>query len=170
MARATDDFVRAYRVKPQPRPRACHAAKRAVTFYSSRIKYWLNRKGTTSVRTPRGRHCPRYLAHVLRSKAYATRAYVERWLERRARLLENPTAAILFVFGPVYGPEALRVASCESGRGIWASNGQYLGMFQMGYFARSKYGHSSTALGQARAAFAYFVDSGRDWSPWSCKP
>lgn len=52
-----------------------------MTFYSSRIEYWLNRKGTTSVVTPHGRHCPRYLAHVLRRKAYATRASVERWLE-----------------------------------------------------------------------------------------
>jgi hypothetical protein len=40
----------------------------------------------------------------------------------------------------------------------------------MGNYARSRYGHSSSALGQARAAFRYFIDSGRDWSPWTCKP
>jgi hypothetical protein len=97
------------------------------------------------------------------------RQRVGRYLERQRRLLENPTNAICHVFGP-YCSQALRVASCESGRGVWAQNGQYLGMFQMGSYARGRYGHSYTALGQARAAYAYFVDAGRDWSPWSCKP
>ena len=31
-------------------------------------------------------------------------------------------------------------------------------------------GHGHTADMQARAAFRYFVYSGRDWSPWSCRP
>lgn len=66
--------------------------------------------------------------------------------------------------------EALRVAWCESRFDIKAINGQYLGLFQMGDYARSKYGHGNTAMIQARAAHRYFVDSGRDWSPWSCKP
>jgi hypothetical protein len=83
--------------------------------------------------------------------------------------LSNPTEAICHVFGS-YCDQALRVASCESGRGVNAQNGQYLGMFQMGDYARGQYGHSHTPLGQARAAYAYFVDSGRDWSPWECKP
>ena len=73
------------------------------------------------------------------------------------------------VFGR-YCSQAIRVSSCESGHHTWAQNGQYLGLFQMGYYARSRYGHSSNAWGQARAAYRYFVDSGRDWSPWSCKP
>lgn len=83
----------------------------------------------------------------------------------------SPQSAIAQVFGP-YANEALRVSYCETG-GTYstsASNGQYLGLFQMGDYARSRYGHSSTALGQARAAYAYFVDSGRDWSPWECRP
>jgi hypothetical protein len=73
------------------------------------------------------------------------------------------------VFGR-YCHQALRVASCETGGtfSVWARNGQYLGIFQMGSYARSRYGHSNTVLGQARAAYRYFVDSGRDWSPWSC--
>jgi hypothetical protein len=73
------------------------------------------------------------------------------------------------VFGPYCG-EALSVSWCESKWYVWAKNGQYLGLFQMGYYARSKYGHSSGAWGQARAAKEYFVDSGKNWSPWSCKP
>jgi hypothetical protein len=80
-------------------------------------------------------------------------------------------AAIKATFGP-YSAQALRVVNCETG-GTYstaARNGQYLGLFQMGSYARGRYGHSPTALGQARAAWRYFVESGRDWSPWSCRP
>lgn len=80
-------------------------------------------------------------------------------------------AVILKVFGPRYGPQALRVSWCESRYWVWAHNGQYLGLFQMGDYARSKYGHSyNNAWVQARAAYRYFVESGRDWSPWACRP
>ena len=82
--------------------------------------------------------------------------------ERNARIIRQ-------VFG-TYGDQAVRVASCESGLTIGATNGQYLGLFQMGSYARSTYGHSWNAWGQARAAYRYFVASGRDWSPWSCRP
>ena len=74
------------------------------------------------------------------------------------------------VFGPRYGPQALRVARCESGYSTRAQNGQYLGIFQMGSSERRIYGHGASAYAQARAAHRYFVASGRDWSPWSCKP
>ncbi len=76
--------------------------------------------------------------------------------------------SIQYVFGP-YAAQAYRVSSCE-GTSVWSHNGQYLGIFQMGSFARSLYGHGSTYLAQARAAYRYFVASGRDWSPWQCKP
>jgi hypothetical protein len=78
-------------------------------------------------------------------------------------------AIICKVFGP-YCSQAISVSRCESGHNTWATNGQYLGLFQMGSFARSRYGHGSSAWTQARAAYRYFVDSGKDWSPWSCKP
>lgn len=81
----------------------------------------------------------------------------------------SPVAAIQMVFGS-YASQALAVARCESGLSVWATNGQYLGLFQMGSYARAAYGHSNTALGQARAAYNYFVASGRNWSPWECKP
>lgn len=81
----------------------------------------------------------------------------------------GPTLAIRLVFGS-YAEEALRVAWCESRYSTAATNGQYLGLFQMGSYARSRYGHSSSALGQAQAAYRYFLASGRDWSPWECKP
>lgn len=74
------------------------------------------------------------------------------------------------VFG-IYGWQAVRVARCESGLSNWAKNGQYLGMFQMGSSERARYGHSNRSPWvQARAAHRYFVASGRDWSPWACKP
>lgn len=40
----------------------------------------------------------------------------------------------------------------------------------MGSSERRIYGHGDTFLDQAIAAHKYFVASGRDWSPWSCKP
>lgn len=73
------------------------------------------------------------------------------------------------VFGS-YGSQANRVASCESGHSIYARNGQYLGMFQEGDFARSRYGFAWDAYVQSKSAYHYFVDAGRDWSPWTCQP
>lgn len=79
--------------------------------------------------------------------------------------------AICFVFGS-YCQQALVVARCESGHSMstHAHNGQYLGMFQMGSYARKLYGHSEEPLVQAWAAYRYFVASGKDWSPWDCQP
>ena len=73
------------------------------------------------------------------------------------------------VFGP-YCEQALRVARCESGMRTTAANGQYLGLFQMGSYARARYGHGSDPWTQAEAAFRYFADSHFSWGPWSCKP
>lgn len=88
---------------------------------------------------------------------------------RVARELRQPQAAIKAVFGD-RAREALAVARCESGYRTDARNGQYLGLFQMGSSERRLYGHGDTALEQARAAHAYFVASGSDWSPWQCRP
>jgi hypothetical protein len=84
---------------------------------------------------------------------------------------QQSTAKLIIckVFGP-YCQQALSVSWCESRWYIWAQNGQYLGLFQMGYYARSKYGHGSGAWAQSRAAKKYFIASGKDWGPWSCKP
>jgi hypothetical protein len=64
--------------------------------------------------------------------------------------------------------QAFDVIACETG-GAYntnARNGQYLGMFQMGAWARARYGHGTTARAQARAAYMYWRDSG--WSGWAC--
>ena len=95
----------------------------------------------------------------------------QRAAERRRFLasVDTPREAICHVFGSHCG-QALQVVRCESNYRTTAQNGQYLGLFQMGSYARSLFGHGATPLERARAAYRYFVRSGRDWSPWSCKP
>ena len=66
--------------------------------------------------------------------------------------------------------EAFDVIACGTG-GAYntnARNGQYLGLFQMGAWARARFGHGQTARAQARAAYRYWRVSG--WSGWECKP
>lgn len=77
--------------------------------------------------------------------------------------------AAVIAFGD-YAGQALRVAECESGWSPGASNGQYQGAWQMGSSERDLFGHGPDFLSQAFAANRYFVASGRDWSPWSCRP
>jgi hypothetical protein len=90
--------------------------------------------------------------------------------ERDARHLARlePRAAICNVFGD-YCQEAVAVAWCESHLSTRAQNGEYLGLFQMGSYERQLFGHGPTAHAQAVAAHRYFVRSGHDWSPWSCR-
>src|SRR5262245_43732675 len=108
----------------------------------------------------------RVRATLVRRKREARERRQERFL---ASLERSPEKAICHVFGP-YCQQALQVARCESGYQTSAQNGQYLGLFQMGSSARQLYGHGASALAQAKAAHRYFVSSGHDWSPWSCKP
>lgn len=102
------------------------------------------------------------LAAVVLAAFTATIARADHYAHRNA-------AIICKVFGP-YCQQAIRVARCESGLTTRAQNGQYLGLFQMGSYARGRFGHSWTPWGQARSARRYFIDSGKDWSPWSCRP
>jgi hypothetical protein len=90
----------------------------------------------------------------------------QRDARRRAAL--SPRAAICDVFGS-YCEEAVAIARCESHLHTDAQNGQYLGLFQMGASERRLFGHGPTARAQAVAARRYFVSSGRNWSPWSCR-
>lgn len=62
--------------------------------------------------------------------------------------------------------QAFNVAWCESRYKTTARNGQFLGLFQMGAWARARYGHGTTAVAQARRAHAYWADVG--WAPWTC--
>src|SRR5687767_12968435 len=85
----------------------------------------------------------------------------------------NRVHAITFAFCKsekpcALGHKALDVAYCESGPSLWpyARNGQYLGMFQFGAYARSAFGFSWSPWEQSRAAYRYWRVSG--WSPWAC--
>ena len=70
--------------------------------------------------------------------------------------------------------EALKVAYCESRFNIWARNGQYLGLFQMGSHERELFGYGNNPWVQAKAAHRYFSYEIRHnaygWAPWQCKP
>ena len=63
----------------------------------------------------------------------------------------------------------LRVARCESNLQRTATNGQYLGLFQLGSFARARYLHGSwtDSYANALAAARYAKEAG-GWGPWTC--
>ena len=115
----------------------------------------------------------RSLGAALRVLAARQRAEQHRRKQLVRRLasakVETSSETICRIFGPDCAA-AIVVARCESRLHTDARNGQYLGLFQMGLLARQLFGHGDSAEEQARAAFRYFVASGRDWSPWSCQP
>lgn len=111
------------------------------------------------------------LSRAQRKAAATKNALAQRAQTRRLASVEaaSPQSAICRVFGD-YCQQALAVSRCESGLQTGAENGQYLGLFQMGSSERRLFGHGTSATEQATAAHRYFLASGRDWSPWSCKP
>ena len=111
------------------------------------------------------------LARAQQKAGAAKAALARRARARRLAAVEatSPRSVICHTFGK-YCQEALAVSRCESGLRTDARNGQYLGLFQMGSNERRLFGHGSSAAEQARAAHRYFVASGHDWAPWSCKP
>ena len=170
----------------EKRPHAAKTEKRAVSLqtrlelkldaarkYRSVLRFFRTHRRLLSVVEHRAtaqqarRRAARRLARVTRN--IATIRHV---LRVRARRLAHapPKVAICDVFGRRYCGQALDVAWCESRHSTRAQNGQYQGLFQMGWYERRLFGHGSTARQQARAAHRYFIRSGRDWSPWSCKP
>lgn len=116
------------------------------------------------------RHATGGLAKATKEIAYYRRLIGIRDAQREARRLAKapPRVAICGVFRQ-YCRQALDVAWCESRLSTNAQNGQYLGLFQMGSNERRLFGHGQTAHEQAVAAHRYFLRSGRDWSPWSCR-
>ena len=147
-----------------------HAAKK----YRSVLRFFDNHRrllsspehGPTAQKVRR--RAARRLAHTTRNIATIRRVLRRREARRKANA--PPKQAICDVFGRRYCGQALSVSWCESKHSTMAQNGQYLGLFQMGWYERRLFGHGATARKQAIAAHRYFVVSGRDWSPWSCKP
>lgn len=145
----------------------------AANRYRSTIRFFANHRSLLSstehqenARTALQR-AQRLLVRVTRTIGAIRRVIRER--QARETAARSPRAAICRVFGR-YCRQAVAVAWCESRLETGAQNGQYLGLFQMGSEERRLFGHGRSAHQQAIAAHTYFVHSGRDWSPWSCKP
>lgn len=78
---------------------------------------------------------------------------------------------------------AHRIAECEStasaperiakrrGLGRWARNGQYVGIFQMGFHERRAHGwYRRGSSARAQVLSAYSLYRSRGWQPWTCRP
>jgi hypothetical protein len=171
--------------EPAPAPRKAKVEQRALTLdeqlerkvaalrkYRGTVRFYENRRSllSTSEQRTQARSSLAYArkrVQQLTKTVTALRAKIQTRTARRLASLP-PRQAICTVFGS-YCDEALAVAWCESHLSTSARNGQYLGLFQMGSYERRLFGHGNTAHAQALAARRYFVRSGRDWSPWSCR-
>ena len=147
-----------------------HKSQSAVRFFRSHR--WLLSDPRHATRANRLLETGLAKVAVTKRRIAKDRAALKRL--RQVRMLaavknRTPREVICDVFGR-YCDQALQVARCESNFRTTAQNGQYLGLFQMGSSERALFGHGASAEAQARAAWRYFVRSGRDWSPWSCKP
>ena len=144
----------------------------AVRKYSSTIRFFRTHRSLLSA-GDRKTAAKSTLRHAqvrvteLRTTISILRAKIRMRDARRLDALP-PRRAICNVFGS-YCRQAVAVAQCESGLSTTAHNGQYLGLFQMGSYERQLFGHGTSPIDQAAAAHRYFVRSGRDWSPWSCR-
>jgi hypothetical protein len=140
-----------------------------MRFFRNRPKL-LTARGDGPIARAAMARAKRRLVRVTKQIAYYRREIARHDTLRLARRLAkaSPRVAIRAVFGR-YAEQAIAVAWCESQLTTTARNGQYLGLFQMGWNERRLFGHGATAHQQALAAHRYFVASGRDWSPWSCR-
>jgi hypothetical protein len=144
----------------------------ALRKYRGTVRFFENHRSLLSSADQRTQaksslaYAKKRVRHLTKTVA-ALRAKVRARTDRRLASLP-PRAAICNVFGS-YCHDAVAIAWCESRLSTQAQNGQYLGLFQMGSSERRLFGHGRTARDQAVAAHRYFVRSGRDWSPWSCR-
>ena len=171
--------------KPVPAPRQAKQERPAKTLdarleqklasarkYRGTIAFFKNHRSLLSSAEHRDtarlarRTAERQLARVTATIRVLRKTIQKREQHRLAAT--SPRAAICDAFRNDCD-EALAVAWCESRMSTTARNGQYLGLFQMGSSERRLFGHGASAREQAVAAHRYFVHSGRDWSPWSCR-
>ena len=144
----------------------------ALRKYRGTVRFFANRRSLLSSSEQQTRAATS-LAYAKKRVRQLTKTVASLRAKIRARKTRRfaslpPRAAICSVFGSRC-QEAVAIARCESRLSTTAQNGQYLGLFQMGSYERRLFGHGSTALDQAVAAHRYYVRSGRDWSPWSCR-
>ncbi len=146
---------------------AARKQRSVIRFFENHRSLLSSTEHQEAATTALGR-AQRRLVRVTKTVVALRRAIARREARRLAHA--PPKVAICSVFGRRYCGQALSVSWCESRHSTRAQNGQYLGLFQMGSSERRLFGHGETAHKQAIAAHKYFVVSGRDWSPWSCKP
>jgi hypothetical protein len=144
----------------------------AVRKYRGTVRFFQNRRmllasGGEQVKAKFSLAYARTRVRQLTKSVATLRAKIRARDGRRLAKLP-PRKAICSVFG-AHCEEALAVAWCESRLRTTAENGQYRGLFQMGSYERSLFGHGTSAHDQSLAAHRYFVRSGRDWSPWACR-
>lgn len=153
----------------------CPGIVKGVNFYKHTTWKWQDKLGVARTKSYFNPHrvtsCgySKWVAQKWIGRSLIAKWKYEQYLNYLETISRDPVKAICSVFGS-HCSEAITVASCESGLSPNAANGQYLGAFQMGSSERATYGHGSTVLDQAKAAYKYFVASGKDWSPWECKP
>lgn len=166
VAAAVTAFIGLHSSDAESKQTPCKATPAQVREKRQATWSWQRKLGEEPTPTAsRERHAGCAYLHWLR-RLWTLRALEHYRLFARTR---EPRGAIRYVFKS-YAPDALAVAYCESRLHVTAVNGQYRGLFQMGSSERQLFGHGPTALEQTRAAWRYFDRSGRDWSPWSCKP
>lgn len=81
---------------------------------------------------------------------------------------------IIAKFGAVQGPHAIEVAKCESGLHPTDTNGQYMGLFQLGNYhkhraAKLGYSWSDMLSPQPNINVAYDLFTEQGWTPWQCR-
>lgn len=144
----------------------------ALQKYRGTVRFFEKRRSllATGMQAPKAQSSLAYARKRVRELTKTVRALRAEVRARETRRLASlpPRKAICSVFGSRCD-EAISIAWCESRLSTAAQNGQYLGLFQMGSYERSLFGHGRSAHAQAKAAHRYFVRSGRDWSPWSCR-
>lgn len=151
--------------------KSCPGHVKGIYYYRGATRNWerkMGREPSQSNFNASKVHSCKYVvwvAHRWQHRAMVARSKYAAYL----KLMNDPEYVICSVFGP-YCSQAKTVAWCEGKYNPGAQNGQYLGTFQMGEKERATYGHGSTLLAQTQAAYRYFVASGKDWSPWECKP
>lgn len=155
--------------------KSCPGIVRGINWYRSKTWGWQRKLGVSRSRAEfqTFHSCPfaRWTARLWIGRAHEYRirywtAVKARAVERRRVMSLSVPDIICQVFGSACG-KAQAVAACESGYSVYATNGQYYGIFQMGSSERARYGGSSNdPWEQVRAAYAYYSDAG--WSRWQC--
>jgi hypothetical protein len=124
----------------------------------------------------------RWLLARARASLHRIQDRLVRAAPARVRQRVSRDVVCSFDWSPSSCAGAMRVSWCESRWTTWDVSGQFAGWFQLGSGERRRYGlgayrsadpYAAIRAGiwaQVRSAHRYYVSSGRDWSPWQCRP